>query len=97
MIPKRELRLTVFDRLYFKKYIEKVTAGTSINNISNEHITSIYLPIPPMELLQKFENSVIPVYEYIGELMEENQILKSLRDFLLPLLMNGQVTFKEEA
>jgi hypothetical protein len=31
----------------------------------------------------------------ISEILRENMELASLRDFLLPMLMNGQVTFKQ--
>ncbi len=31
----------------------------------------------------------------IALIVKENQQLKSLRDFLLPMLMNGQVTIKD--
>lgn len=41
------------------------------------------------KLLKSFNTSL----EKIDSLKRENQELTSLRDFLLPLLMNGQVTF----
>ena len=44
-------------------------------------------------LLTTFNKSL----EQIDCLKKENEELLSLRDFLLPLLMNGQVTFKEES
>ncbi len=34
------------------------------------------------------------IVQQIETVQEENSQLASLRDFLLPLLMNGQVTFK---
>jgi len=82
---------TYFRSEWFRVYIENVTAGTNINNISNEQLTEILLPIPKDEILKKFENSLIDAFDKLGELIEENQQLASLRDFLLPMLMNGQV------
>ena len=53
-----------------------------------------------------YVSDLICVYDSIEEIRNffekiqknsiENQELTSLRDFLLPLLMNGQVGFKEE-
>ena len=42
-------------------------------------------------LIEKYCNTVIPMLSKIEELKDENQQLTSLRDFLLPMLMNGQV------
>ena len=42
------------------------------------------------DLLKPFND----VLEKIDIIKKENQELASLRDFLLPMLMNGQVTFK---
>ena len=82
---------TYFRSEWFRTYIENVTAGTSINNIGNEQLTSIKLPFPNIEIQKQFENYLIPMYTQQGELEDENQQLASLRDFLLPMLMNGQV------
>lgn len=51
--------------------------------------------IPSKTLNDKFMSSVFDATFKIRESLIENQELISLRDFLLPLLMNGQVGFKE--
>ena len=80
-----------FRSKYFREYIEKVTLGTSINNIGNDQLTNICLPFPDAMTLAKYEQLVSPMFEKIGCLIFENVELESLRDFLLPMLMNGQV------
>lgn len=45
-------------------------------------------------LEDKFESLITPVIEKRQKVQHENQMLKELRDWLLPLLMNGQVTVK---
>ncbi|RDK82966.1 type I restriction enzyme S subunit [Enterobacillus tribolii] len=45
-------------------------------------------------LEDKFESLITPVIEKRQQVQHENQMLKELRDWLLPLLMNGQVTVK---
>ena len=81
---------------WFRVYIENVTAGTSINNISNEQLTSIMIPVPDYKILREFEVRMRDAFDRQGEIIEENQQLASLRDFLLPMLMNGQVKIKND-
>ena len=50
--------------------------------------------IPPMDLQEKFENMMAPVSQKIVNIEIENQQLTQLRDWLLPMLMNGQVSIK---
>lgn len=86
---------TYFRSDWFRVYIENVTAGTSINNIGQEHLTKIKLPFPPVSILSQYESIVSSLFIKQGEIIEENQELASLRDFLLPMLMNGQVKVKK--
>ncbi len=44
-----------------------------------------------LELFSRFEKTINPIYKKIGNNQKENQKLAELRDFLLPMLMNGQV------
>lgn len=89
--------LSIFFRsALFKTLIDNITSGTNINNISNEHLYNIKMTIPNKKVLQKFEDILNPILDKQGIIQKENQELTSLRDFLLPLLMNGQVGFKED-
>lgn len=49
------------------------------------------------DLAIKFSEIVKPFITQISCLHRENQQLASLREFLLPLLMNGQVSFKSDS
>ncbi len=42
-------------------------------------------------IINEYTRIVSPLLQHVQETKEENQQLKSLRDFLLPMLMNGQV------
>lgn len=84
-----------FTGKYFKKKIRTIVVGTSIKNINNVHLTDNAIVIPDENILQKFEATVRPCFAKQAEIIKENQELTSLRDFLLPLLMNGQVGFRE--
>ena len=43
-----------------------------------------------------FEKTISPLDKKISILSQENQELSSLRDFLLPMLMNGQISFSDD-
>ncbi len=78
----------------FKKHISNVCLGTSINNLTNAHITKHQLVLPPKEHLQEYENIASGFFESIACNHQQNQELTALRDWLLPMLMNGQVSVR---
>lgn len=65
---------------------------TGIKNLMfDEFIKWIYLPTPPEGIIDKYQKICSTNYNKIQDLFIESQQLASLRDFLLPMLMNGQV------
>jgi type I restriction enzyme, S subunit len=78
----------------FKNYVKSCCLGTNINNLNNEIIKDISITMPPTPILQKFNKTVSPIFSDIIKNQQENACLVQLRDFLLPLLMNGQVKVK---
>lgn len=80
---------------YFRSTIFLLASGAAQPNISNEQINNISLLIPNNEIVEKFNNKFAPFYNRILNNQSQNQHLASLRDWLLPMLMNGQVTVKE--
>ena len=77
-------------------HIKVVGVGSTFTEVSKETLGSIKVYLPPIKLVNSFELYVKVLSEKRYILEQENQELASLRDFLLPLLMNGQVTFKED-
>lgn len=47
--------------------------------------------LPPMEIMQQFDNYIIPVFKEINTLATQNEILARQRDLLLPRLMSGKL------
>jgi len=45
----------------------------------------------PAGLVKTFDKTIHPLYSKLKLIIEESKELVRLRDFLLPLLMNGQV------
>lgn len=82
--------------IYFllKKYFEnaKAKTGNTFANMNKEDFSRIELICPTFELREKYHKTVLPMFEEIKNRSKQNQELAQLRDWLLPMLMNGQVT-----
>lgn len=75
----------------FKGYLLKQSMGTNINNLTNIDILDCRIILPKEEILDKFENMVEKNIRLISNNYIQNKELTQLRDWLLPMLMNGQV------
>ena len=76
----------------FKKLFDMLNSvGTTFGSITKDDLYSLQLVYPPTELLMKFEKSVNSFDREIKNRSRQNQELTQLRDWLLPMLMNGQV------
>lgn len=47
--------------------------------------------LPPQALTDAFQLQVDPLFEQIGNLIQQNEKLMAARDLLLPRLMNGEI------
>lgn len=65
---------------------------TTMGHITQDHLKQSRVIDPPPEQLKKFDELVSPMLQQQVELKKQSQELANLRDWLLPLLMNGQVT-----
>lgn len=74
-------------------YAINISKGTKMPVVSSDDLLSFKTPYDK-ETTKKF--SSLNIKDIICKNVMENQELASLRDFLLPMLMNGQVTFKDE-
>lgn len=75
----------------FKCYLLKQSMGTNINNLTNSDILNCRIILPSEEVLDKFENMVEKNVRLISNNYIQNHELTQFRDWLLPMLMNGQV------
>lgn len=83
--------------LYFalKNYFENAKAsaktGNTFANMNKEDFSGIRLILPSKEIKNNFHEISEPYFAQIKCLQGQNQELTQLRDWLLPMLMNGQV------
>lgn len=75
---------TIFDR--------RNSEGATFGSITKDDLHSLPLAYPTPELLKKYNDVVSADIQMVFARSIENHQLTQLRDWLLPLLMNGQVT-----
>lgn len=72
-------------------YIKQFGTGSTFSEVSAGEFASVKVLLPHTKISNAFGEKISSIFAMIKNLEEENQRLSSLRDFLLPLLMNGQV------
>lgn len=79
--------------LYETRIIEQYQSqSTGIINFKFEYfLRKCDLMIPPKDIMDKFTESVKPIYDEIDNLAEQNSKLINQRDLLLPRLMSGKL------
>ena len=79
--------------LYETRIIEQYQLqSTGIINFKFEYfLRKCNLMIPPKDIMDKFTESVKPIYDEIDNLAEQNSKLIAQRDMLLPRLMSGKL------
>lgn len=84
---------------YLKSVIRSINdsffAGSGLKHLQKDSLLLVNLYIPSEKELRKFNSIVKPAMETMTTLFLETKKLKQQRDFLLPLLMNGQATIAE--
>ena len=76
----------------FVKQAEQSSTGSIFKGIRHETLKGLMTIIPPETIAQSFASAVSPVMRTRNDNLEENRKLQELRDWLLPMLMNGQAT-----
>lgn len=66
--------------------------GATQQAVNNTDLENILLPIPDAETLRRFSQLASSTLSRFNASIVENKRLQELRDWLLPMLMNGQAT-----
>ena len=96
-VPKKEYST---EYIYFAiqnhiPEIEANSSGSTFKEVSSSILKTIKTILPKEEVLSIFNKKIKPIFKKQDCLELENQELASLRDWLLPMLMNGQVSVGE--
>lgn len=79
---------------FYHNYIKEWASGTTVLHLNLKGIDWYNISIPPVSLQEKYATIMRDVHSKKSQILSENRDLVSLRDFLLPMLMNGQVKVK---
>lgn len=77
------------------KDLASLNAGSAVPSMTTDILNSMEVRIPSMERLAEFEELVAPLYRTIKGNICQSASLASLRDTLLPKLMNGEIDVSE--
>ena len=85
--------------MLFLKQLEGSTAtqtgGSILKNVSQDTLRDLLVPIPSKDILTQFNQRVALIYKFMHNNLEETSKLQNLRDWLLPMLMNGQASISD--
>ena len=73
-----------------------LSTGSARDNISQDTIKNILLPLPTNKIAREFNKQIRCLYQMMINNCQEIDILTKQRDELLPLLMNGQVSVNSD-
>lgn len=77
-------------------FIIQNASGSTFQEISASVLRKLKAILPDKQIATRFEKIVDPIFNKQNTLELENQHLTSLRDWLLPMLMNGKVRVRED-
>lgn len=74
---------------------QKFFQGTGLKHLQKALLKDRPIYIPELSELKEFNNDITPWLTMISDNIRESEELVSLRDWLLPMLMNGQATISD--
>lgn len=87
--PKEEKMIGYIEN--FLKSIQFENSGSVQRQLTVPQIDKLYILVPKNEVLKKYHSMTVNYYSEVENNEQQNQELTQLRDWLLPMLMNGQV------
>ena len=75
--------------------IEQTEVATTVIHIGKQDFDAFRIVMPPIEILNAFDDITAPMYNRIVNNIMENHRLSALRDSLLPRLMSGEINVSE--
>ena len=76
----------------YQQIIFSLQSGSAQPHIYPNHIASLPIAEIDPSLVEKYEMAVSPLFSMVGQLEKESIHLSRIRDWLLPMLMNGQAS-----
>lgn len=77
--------------LFKQTYVKPIVTGAVQPKISQANLRSLPIIVPPMERLNYFNDKVASLFTQYRVNEEQNKVLTTVRDALLPRLMSGEI------
>ena len=90
-----EYMASFIEHSYFEMIKDTLAHGATQEAVNNDDLAGIALVIPSERVLAAYHKLTKDIYAQISHNICENQELIRLRDWLLPMLMNGQATISD--
>ena len=71
--------------------IENAGNGSVFQEISKSSFRSLIIQVPPVEVLSRFDKTLLPIFNKVKINQQQIWLLEKLRNTLLPKLMSGEV------
>jgi type I restriction enzyme S subunit len=81
---------------YFEKVKDLNAHGATMSGIGNIDLKNIKILLPNEAVIDRYNDHVKGLFNQIDLIRQENKILSNLRDWLLPMLMTGQLSIGEK-
>ena len=99
VVPKKGYsKEYVFQQLsaYVIKFIKMAEARkTTMGHITTDHLHQSIIALPPLNIVDEYTMITKNIFKKATQCAIENQQLIELRNWLLPMLMNGQATIDD--
>ena len=89
--PYKFLLAAMLKNPYFKAHCLGYVNGTTVLHMSKKALPEYVFACPSNEEAEKMDNAFKAYYQKMAEILQENEALATLRDTLLPKLMNGEI------
>ena len=89
--PKVEIKFMYLLHLLNTLRLNSMNSDSAVPGLNRERALGVSIVLVPQKLIRHFESIVEPFFNKMLNSNQQNQQLASLRDWLLPMLMNGQV------
>ena len=95
VVPKKDFgtEFVYYTLKSLEVHFKNVGNGSTFSEVSKETFSTVPICIPPRAIIKDFMDAVDRLSDMQKKTQLENRKLISLRDFLLPMLMNGEVSF----
>jgi type I restriction enzyme, S subunit len=93
LIPKSQIHMLFlfYSILFSREKLGRIATGAAQQNISQEIVRSHKIIVPPIELISKFNDAILP----LSNMIRTNEVLKSTtiktRNHILPKLLSGEI------